>query len=157
VSPHVSVFGEIGRLSNALPGAEHDAIRNAAMSMADRATLVPVILGRVPVGYGMAGLRAKGMAYGRFTPFVEAGYGVAHLNNELNVSLDGVDISPQVLTTPVASLSSEWDQTLTVGGGATIGFARRTGLDLGYRYSRIFASSQAINSGNVYAAVRVGF
>ncbi len=157
VTPHVAVFGEFGRMSTALPVADQQTIEDSAATLSTQ-TSPATIQGGVPALYGLGGVRLSGIQRRSLTPYAEAGYGFARLTNDLTVLVNDSDVSSQVLnTTPLTSDLPQTDPLLSIGGGVIFAATPRIGFDLGYRYSRIFAPSQGINTGKAYGAIRVGF
>jgi hypothetical protein len=156
-SRHVMIFGELGRMTDALPKTDQQTITDNASALAASEGGIATVLGHVPVVYGTGGVRINGTTRNRVTPFAEAAFGFAHVTNTLSVTVSGTDVSPQVLTTPLTSRPSQTDPLMSLGGGVSFAAGTRTAIDIGYRYSRIFATDQGINTGKLYGGVRVGF
>ena len=157
-SSHVQIFGELGRMSDVLPKSDQQTIENnAAAIVADDGVTTATVLGRMPTTYGSGGVRFIGTPHGRVKPFAEGSFGFAHITNNLTATLAGTDVSPQVLTTPLTSITSETDPIMFLGGGVSVATGKRTAVDVGYNYSRIFATNEDISSGHVYGGFHVGF
>jgi len=156
VSPNVQVFGEFGKTMNALPSDENTAIQAnaAAAAAAMGSTSTPVVLGNMGVFYGMGGVRVRGKA-APVTPFGEAGFGFAHVSSSLAATVDGVDISQQVFTTPLTSNLPQTRPIVAFGGGVSVSTSKTTAVDIGYRYSHINTANGAtpINTSAIYAAL----
>ena len=57
-----------------------------------------------------------------------------------------------------SDLSGDFTKALiTLGGGATVPLWRRLGIDLQYRFGRIFAEDQAINTNRIGVGLMVSF
>ncbi|HUL75552.1 MAG TPA: hypothetical protein VLT86_20735 [Vicinamibacterales bacterium] len=160
VSPFVQVFGEFGRMRNTLPSDENTALEAnaAAAAAALGSTDTPVILGNLPVFYGMGGVRLKARS-GNVTPFGEAAVGFGHITSTLVATLDGQDISSQVFTTPLTSNLPQTQLMEAFGGGVTIAAGKQAAVDIGYRYSHIGTENGAtpINTSSVYGALHFKF
>jgi hypothetical protein len=157
LSPNVMVYGEFGRMTDVLPKSDQTTINsNAATVIAPDGT-VAAVGGHLPANYGLGGVRVSGNLMGRVTPYGEGSFGFAHMMNDLTATLGTTDVSSQVLTTPLTMMTSETDPLMMLGGGVSIAAGKRSAVDVGYTWSRIFASSQGINTGHIYGALRVGF
>ena len=159
VTTHLAVFGELGRMTNALSKSDQITIDDNAAVVSAAMGETPVVSGGLPVVYGTGEVRLNADTYNRVTPYAEAGYGVAHIENKMSASIVGIglDVSKQVLTAPLVAGLPQNDPLLSLGGGVSIAAGRRAGFDIGYRYSRIMVPNQAINTGKLYGALRVGF
>jgi hypothetical protein len=157
LSNHVMVFGEVGHMTNVLPKSEESTINDNAATVGDSMGGAALVGGGMPAAYGSGGVRVNGTMHNHVTPFAEASLGFAHLTNTLNASVNGSDVTSLVVTTPLTTSLPETDPLLGLGAGVSIRTGAHAALEVGYRYSRIFASTQGINTGNVYGAVRVGF
>jgi opacity protein-like surface antigen len=160
VSPYVQLFGEFGQMRNTLPSSENTTLQaNAAAVASDLgSTSTPVILGNLPVFYGMGGVRLKAKS-GNVTPFGEAAFGFAHITSTLVATLDGQDISSQVFTTPLTSNLPQTQAIEAFGGGVTIAAGKQAAVDIGYRYSHIGPANNAtpINTSALYGALHFKF
>jgi opacity protein-like surface antigen len=128
LTPNVQVVGEVGRLGNVLP------------------TTVDTLLAFSPIDfhvsawYGQAGVRFTGGS-SAVRPYVETSAGIARLHSNL-----GTLGSPllDALTRAGLGLFDRTEPMATVGGG--IAFERGPFIaDVGYRYRRIFTSSDLVD------------
>jgi opacity protein-like surface antigen len=154
VGDDFQIVGEFGRIHNVLPNDLNEELED----FADLLTLlsgVPVNLdAKVPAIYGLGGVRYNVPTGSRIRPFVEAQVGFAHISLDIEAEVLGVDISDEV------EEEADLDATeflLGLGGGIGIGLSERLGIDVGYRYGRIFTDDPAINTNAIYAALRVIF
>jgi len=157
-SSHVALFGEFGRMTDVLPSAEQQTITdNTTALAAAQGGTTSLVLGHVPAGYGEFGVRAVGKSQQHVKPFGEAAFGFTHLTSSLTATIDGADVTSQVLTTPLTSHLPQTAPLMSLSGGLSIAAGKRTSFDIGYRYSRVFADTDGINVGKLYGAVHVGF
>jgi len=84
------------------------------------------------------GLRYHWPASPNVDPYVALGVGLAHVNNETTLSANsdlvqfGSDLN-----------GSQNRPIIMLGGGATVGFAKRYFLDLSYRFGAVLATGDA--------------
>jgi opacity protein-like surface antigen len=157
VSPNLMVFGEFGRMTDVLPTSDQTTINNNAALVTSADGTVATVGGHMPANYGIGGVRVSGNMMGRVTPYAEGSFGFAHMMNELTATLGATDVSSQVLTTPLTMTTSQTNPLMMLGGGVSIAAGKRSAVDVGYTYSRIFAPDQGIYTGHIYGALRVGF
>ena len=138
----IDVFGEFGRLENAiwdelrdeLAGAESDVRRQIETQFGNA---VPVSFeARVPIWYGMGGARVRGPNVGALGTFVEAGIGMARLRPRVRLEVNGDRLDAEAGR--LLALEDARAEMLTaLGGGVTLMIARRIRVEGGYRYSRV--------------------
>lgn len=156
VTAHVGVFGEIGRVTNALPRSLQEGLDAVARSMGTFFGGPLTIDGRAPSVYGAGGLRISRAAGPRLLLFIEGGGGVAHGVSRITAHAGATDVSRDV-TAILRLKASETRPMLLVGAGVTVPIAGELALDLGYRYLRIFTEDPRINTAAMSAGVRWGF
>jgi opacity protein-like surface antigen len=154
LTPHLQLRGEFGRMTNVMPASTQAAIDAAASAaMLDGSTVT--VDAKTPANYGAGTVRALSRSFKRVTPFAEGGGGFAHLSTDVSSLTSGVDVTPGLLTAAGVT-ESETKPLLLVGGGITVATSRRSAIDVGYRYDRIFTDT-AIGSNKLLASMRVGF
>jgi opacity protein-like surface antigen len=164
VARNIFITADFGRLQNVMPTTLQDNVNQtvAAASALDL-SLTPVTT--VPAWYGMGGVRVEAPVTRRLTPYVTGALGLARVSptvafdymsgsgdgNLSQVPTAGADITSQVVSLGLfAPPTAERDAILGLGGGVSVGVARRVSVDLGYRYSRIFGNSPINVSGAVF-------
>jgi opacity protein-like surface antigen len=153
---HLEAIGEVGRLTNMLPRQIQRDIDRATLQM--RPTFGPQLSIDLsaPAVYTFAGLRTTWSAGSRLALFVDGGGGVAHGTSDIDAHVGSNDVSSSVRAA-LRIKHSETRGLVTVGGGVLVPLTDRLGLDLGYRYMRIFTDDPRVDTGTMSAAVRWGF
>ena len=152
IGPNLQITGEVGRISDVLPSEIQDQL-NLLSTLFFVETGLPVNMDvTAPAFYGLGGVRFNIPMAGRVRPFVEGQVGVANISFDIDANVAGIDISREV--EDEADLKSQTEFLLALGGGVNVPFTDSLGLDLGYRYGRIFTDDPAINTSAVYIALR---
>jgi opacity protein-like surface antigen len=158
VANHVELFGEIGRLRNAIGpdlsdrlAASEAAIRASTTAQFGQEFTVDFDA-RVPTWYGIGGIRYVWPVRGTLRPYVEAAAGFARLDPEVHLS-----INSQPLDAEAAGLTGIGPDLQRIesaaAGGAGVSFTFwRIRVEGGYRYMRIFGDD-AVNVHGVHAGV----
>jgi hypothetical protein len=149
---------EGGRMNNVLPTGVLDALQQL-----EQQNNLPVqAVARMPATYGLGQIRVIG-PHGFIKPFVGGGLGVAHLEPQIDVSVQGIGLGD------VFGLTSFQPQNKTMGlvsAGLRFDFGAAN-IEAGYRYIVIFSQfDPSTNTGNdkvlthvntIYGAVAVRF
>lgn len=144
-------IGEVGRIQNVLPASIEAELGVVARLIELQTGVAASLEARVPVLYGMGGLRWTRRA-GRLAPFAEGGVGVARLTLDVDAIAQGTDISEE-LKRDLADEGIETTKPLVaVGAGVNVPVAAAWSFDLGYRFTRIFTDT-AITVHATYGAV----
>jgi opacity protein-like surface antigen len=149
LADRVDVFGEVGRMRNALGPVLRDrlGVIEAQLRASNRAqfgTEFPIVFEPlVPTWYGFGGVRAHGPSSGRFSTFVEGGAGTARLDPQVHLTVNGenLDSEASVLT----GLGDGRQQLeFLAGGGAGMALQawKRIRIEAGYRYMRLFGDAK---------------
>jgi opacity protein-like surface antigen len=155
ITPGVEVFGEVGYMQNVLPDELQENIDDA-VGILSIVLRVPVTVdAKVPALYGLGGVRGNLATGTAVTPFLDGGGGLARITLDVDAEAAGIDISEEL--EDELDLESETKFLVVLGGGVNLRITDGTGIDLGYRYVRIFTDDPAVNVSHVYAGVRVGF
>jgi opacity protein-like surface antigen len=152
----VEIVGELGRMSNVLPHKLQRDLDDAARSIGSLFGGRLTIDGKAPAVYGLATLRFSRAASSRMRVYAEAGGGSVRGRSDITAVAGSQNVSREV----VASLGikkSEVAGLVALGGGITLPLTGDLGLDLGYRFIRIFTDDPRINTANMTAGVRWGF
>jgi hypothetical protein len=124
---------EGGRMNNVLPSGVLDALHQL-----EQQNNLPVqAIARVPATYGLGQVRVIG-PHGFIKPFVGGGLGVAHLEPQIDISVQGIDLGN------VFGLTSFQSQNKTLGlvsAGLRFDFGPAN-FEGGYRYIVIFSQFQ---------------
>jgi hypothetical protein len=148
LSPNLEAIGDVGRLTNMLPVKIQRDLDGFASEMGTYYGAPLTIDGRAPAIYAFGGLRARRTIGHRMTLFIDGGAGVARGWSRIRAVAGGVDVSPEVVTA-LHIKRSEQQPLVSIGGGVGIPLTTRLGLDLGYRYMRIFTEDPRINIGTM--------
>src|SRR5262245_12567473 len=153
VAPHLMVFGDVGRFHDLQPSDVQDNINLTTQASADQGLSV-VGTGRVPALYTVGGLRYQPTSFGRISPYVMGGVGVAHLKPSARFTYSsgtlpdgstpavGDDVTTQLETAFDFSLPAPSTSMMTMlGGGVEVPLSRHWAVNADYRYSRIAADT----------------
>lgn len=157
LNAHVSLIGEIGRLSNVLPKSLQQDLDDVAPLLASQFGQRLVIDGRARATYGITGVRVTGRGP-RVAPFVEAMAGRARGTSVIHASVSGADVTSGV-ERALGMPRSETHAMYTLGAGLAIRAGRHVVVDAGYRYVRIQlgADDPKINTSAFHSGIRFGF
>ena len=155
------IKAEFGGLRNILPDAVAEEVELSAALVANALGGKHSASATAHAGYGLVGVRRALRNVSGADTFLEIGVGMARVTSEVSAVLRGSatlqgDISSSVTTaftraTPVSKPMA------AVGGGLVLGIGRRTAVEMGARYMRIFTDTKAINMSNLFGGFRVGF
>jgi Outer membrane protein beta-barrel domain len=154
IAPHLLVFGSLGQFHNLQPSDAQPAVDSTTASLAAAQGLSVVGTARVPAWYGLGGLRYEVPMQGRVSPYVLGGLGAARLTPAGSFAYTsgtlpdgstpdtGTDVTDQLVTAgdfiaPPASTAFMF----TLGGGVEVPVARHWAVDVGYRFSRVEATT----------------
>lgn len=153
----VDAFVEMGRLRNGIWSALDDELAAAGTAIRSQVATVfgegstVAFDARVPVVYGMTGVRLRGPRLGPLASYVEAGAGLARLRPEVHLDIDGESLDSDAAR--LLTLDAERTELLSAAGaGISVRVLRRLRLEAGYRYSRIHGDF-AFNVNRVHGAV----
>jgi opacity protein-like surface antigen len=161
INPKTQIFGEVGRLQNVLPSSVLDEVEIASALAANTRAGKASSTASAKATYGLVGVRMNVQKVGDAQLFVEGGGGAAQVKSRLEALIRGSetlqgDIS-NLVSVPFTASSPETKALATIGGGLTLAITQKVGVEMGYRYIRIFTDHPAINAGSVYGALRFGF
>lgn len=156
----LTIFGEVGRISNVAP-----------KFVSDRADLVASLIGasvdeKDKTTYFDAGIKYKlASLVGGFDAYVGAGVGIAKVAKTTTFTVGGSTISEDRLLSQYgvqlgADLADSATKTnMTVLAGAVKSIGERLGVDVSYRYSRLFPKTDLIEGdmGINVQRIQVGF
>jgi opacity protein-like surface antigen len=132
LSPDFDVFVEGGHIGNAATSQMDDDAARIAANVGATANTISKIT------FVDAGLRYHWPASVNVDPYVALGAGLAHVKNETTLSANsdlvqfGTDLN-----------GTENRPIIMLGGGATVGFAKRYFVDLSYRFGAVLATGDA--------------
>ena len=132
LSPDFDVFVEGGQIGNAATSQMDDDAARIAANVGATANTISKIT------FVDAGLRYHWPASVNVDPYVALGAGLAHVKNETTLSANsdlvqfGTDLN-----------GTENRPIIMLGGGATVGFAKRYFVDLSYRFGAVLATGDA--------------
>ena len=144
LSPDFDVFVEGGHIGNAATSQMDDDAGRIAANVGATANTISKIT------FVDAGLRYHWPASVNVDPYVALGAGLAHVKNETTLSANsdlvqfGNDLN-----------GTENRPIIMLGGGATVGFAKRYFVDLSYRFGAVLATGDA-SSANKTQRAQVG-
>jgi hypothetical protein len=155
IGPNIQIFGEIGRMGNVMPSEFEDDFEELADLLTDELGILVTLDVSAPAVYALGGIRFNVPAPGRVQPFVEGLAGVSTISFGIEAEVGGIDISQEI--EDEAGIENETEMTLAFGGGINFGLTETLGLDVGYRYNRIFTEDPAVNASAIYAALTFRF
>ena len=155
IAPSLLAFGNFGRIDNLTPTTSQSSITDAVSMLSTSDALGVQGSARTPADYVLGGLRWQSLASRRVSPFLSAGFGVAHLTpNALfkyaSGTVPGDATPPNVgddvtsLVTPLASFTPPQPESalmMMASGGAEFAVATHWAVDTQYSLSRISAST----------------
>jgi opacity protein-like surface antigen len=149
VQPNVQVFLEVGRINNVATQAFGAAAQSIAAGLAQTQTNVGVTA-KEPAVFGLAGIRyLVPIAGTKVLPYASVGFGLAKVSHDVTFTIDGADVTSrldQFFVTLGGDLSGSLVRPmLALGGGVLVPVWRQVGVDLHYRYGRIFTPGEGIN------------
>lgn len=136
------VFGEIGRLENGIWDALRDELGQAGENIQRQiqtqfGTAAEVSFrARVPIWYGLGGVRFRGPRAGPLGLYLEAAAGMARLRPRVELEVAGERLDAEARS--LLELEDARAELLTaVGAGISLDILRRIRIEGGYRYSRV--------------------
>jgi opacity protein-like surface antigen len=155
VAPNIQLTGELGRIGNVLPSELEDNFDLLEDLLSIELGLPVSFDVKAPIVYVLGGVRFNVPAPGRVQPFVEGQVGVGTISFDIEAEVAGIDLSDEIQDE--AGLENETELIVAFGGGVNLGFTETLGVDVGYRYGRIFTDDPAVNTNTVYAALTFKF
>ena len=165
VSDKITIFLEGGRIGNVVPGF-----------VTDRASVISKALGGSAEVKDKATFGDIGVKYmlkkpwaAMYQPYVGVGVGVAKVEKESTFTIGGTSLNETQLLSQYGALlgsdlaGSTTKTTMAVLVGVTRSFGERIGVDVSYRYNRIFPKTdvitgdQGINAQRLQVGVFVRF
>jgi opacity protein-like surface antigen len=114
-----------------------------------------------PVTFGVAGIKYRVATGSKAEPYMLAGLGVARYTEDVRFTIGGADVTANLASYGVvlgSDLSGDFTSALmTLGGGVEWPLWQQLMIDFQYRYGRIFAKDEGINSNRVGIGVGVRF
>jgi len=142
LTPGLDIVAEVSHMANV-----------GTSDLDNRATVIANALGGTAssafkVTEFSAGVRYRIPITSRFEPYVLAEFGVAHVNTEVEFSVNGTPIDPSTVGVQLgADLSGSLNKPIfVVGFGVNRAFKSRYFVDLGYRFGEIFPNKDAFET-----------
>lgn len=149
VGDRVHVFGEVGRLRNAIGSDLNDQLASVGAAIregleAQFGTTFPIgFEARVPTWYGLGGVRVAGPSAGRLATFVEGGVGAARLDPQAHLTVNGESLDSEVAAIAGFGENSQQLEFLTgLGGGVGLQVWKRLRVEGAYRYMRLYGDAK---------------
>lgn len=143
------VFGEVGRLRNAINGDLSDQIAAAeaailASNQTQFNTAFPVVFeSRVNVWYGLGGVRFRAPSTGRLSIYAEGGLGGARTDPQVKLTVNGENLDSEAAAIVGFGDGSQQLEMLTgAGGGVAFQLWKHIRIEGGYRYMHIFGDAK---------------
>jgi opacity protein-like surface antigen len=157
----LQIFGEFGRMQNVLPSSVLEEVERASALVANPLGGKASSTASATATYGLLGVRRNVIKVGDSQVFREVGAGAARVESELEALIRGSetlqgDIS-HLVSVPFTESSPQTKALATIGGGFGLDITQKIGVEMAYRYVRIFTDNPAINTGNIYGAIRFAF
>lgn len=154
--PNVQVFVEGGRIRDAAPSVLGNRAQTIAGGIAAVAGSADFRV-RQPVTFGQAGLKYVLAASGtKAEPYLLAGGGIANVKRDVTFTTPAGDAA-QFVTLGSDLSGSETKGMISLGAGVAIPVWRTLGIDLQYRYGRVFTSNEGLNVSRAGIGVGVRF
>ena len=150
LTEYLDLFAEAGAVQNVMTNKLQDELDSLASVFALEFD-VPIDLNtKIPCQYGFFGSRFTVHSRSVITPFFEIGGGAARLTYDLRAEVAGIDLAPSVREEIGELINAEL--MLAASAGVHLAATRRFGIDIAYRYFRIF-TAPAITGSQVYAGI----
>jgi opacity protein-like surface antigen len=161
VLPDLQVFIEGGHMGDVATPSISDAAKLIAGALSQSQPAPVGYSVKQPVTFGAAGLRYLIPVQSPVRPYVMGGLGLAKVQQQFAVTIGGTDVTSTLDQYGVqlgTDLSGSFTKLLlVVGGGVTYPVWQHLVVDLQYRYGRIFADDQGINTHRAGIGVGVRF
>ena len=161
VTDRLDVFGELGHLRNGIWKSLDDELSETGKAIADQIAVqfgtatIATFEARVPVWYGLGGVRAHGPRFGRLATYAEVGIGFARLRPEVRLEVNGERLDAEAGR--LLALDEERSELMSaVGAGIAFRLFGPVRAEAGYRYSRIYGD-RPVNVSRVHAGVGYAF
>ena len=149
INRRVHIFGEVGRLRNAIG----DDLSDAASLIEDQIVAnnqltfnnaFPAVFEvRVPTWYGLGGVRIAGPSGNRFSTYLEGGAGTGRLDPRAHLTINGENLdSAAEAITGLGDNTQELAFLTGLGGGVGVDVWKRIRIEGGYRYMRFFGDAK---------------
>ena len=157
----IDLLIELGRLENGIWNelrdeldAAESGIRRQIETQFGTATSVS-FEARVPVWYGLGGVRVRGPRFGALGTYVEGAVGMARLRPRVRLEIGGERLDAEARR--LLALDDARAELLTaLGGGVSLTVAGRIRFEGGYRYSRIHGDLP-VDINRIHAGVGYAF
>lgn len=143
------LFGEIGRMRNVIGRDLRDRLAAVETEIREHNETAfhsefPVVLeARVPMWYGLGGVRARGPSAGPLSTFLEAGAGTARLDPQAHLTVNGQGLDTEVeAITGLGDGRQQLEFLAGAGGGVALDVWKRIRIEAGYRYMRLFGDAK---------------
>ena len=157
----LDVFGELGHLRNGIWTALEDDLDATGQQISAQIAAMfgagaPVTFeARVPVWYGLGGVRAHGPQFGRLATYGEAAIGFARLRPEVRLEVGGERLDAEAGR--LLTFEEERSELMSaLGAGIAFRLFGPVRIEAGYRYSRIYGD-RPVNVNRVHAGVGYAF
>jgi hypothetical protein len=156
ITDRVDVFGEVGRMRNAIGADLRDRLdaietRLRASNQAQFGSEFPIEFEPlVPAWYGFGGVRAHGPSAGRLSTYVEGGAGTARLDPQVHLTVNGENLDSEAAALTGLGDGRQQLEFLAGGGGGVAIHWKRVRIEGGYRYMRMFGDAKT-NINRVHA------
>jgi hypothetical protein len=151
IRPNLFVIGEAGRMGNVMPKSVKDLLD----ALTDSTDFSAVLEVSAPATYAFGGLRYIQQRPQPIAPFVEAGVGIGHISFKIDrAEFDGVDFTEELRDELAAEDLNSTQFLMAIGFGVHGRLRESLGLDVGYRYTRIFTDDPSVNASMIYAAIK---
>ncbi len=161
INAKTQIFGEFGRMQNVLPSSVLDEVDRAAALVANSRNGKSSSSATARATYGLVGVRMNVRKIGDAQIFAEGAGGAAQVKSSLEAAIRGSETLQGSITNlvsvPFTASSPQTKALGSIGVGFGLPITPKLGVEMGYRYIRIFTDNPAINTGNIYGALKVGF
>jgi opacity protein-like surface antigen len=149
LNDRVHLFGEVGRLRNAIGDDLEAQLADAEESIraynerAFHGEFPVVFEPRVPAWYGLGGVRVSGPSAGVLSTFLEGGAGTARLDPQVHLTINGERLDNEAAAiTGLREGRQQLEFLAGAGGGVAVQAWKRIRVEGGYRYMRLFGDAK---------------
>lgn len=154
--PSVQILGEIGRMQNVLPSDIQQEFDDGVTGLQSQIGLPVRMDVKAQADYALGGARFLIPATGRIRPYMEGTGGIAHVAMKFDIEVGGVDYSDE-FANEIGEDAETNEFMLSLGGGVQVALTTHFGVDIGYRFVRIFTDDPSVTANKIYAAAVFGF
>ena len=160
IKPALQIFVDAGMVRDAAPSTLGPAALLIAGYLSQTQSNV-TFRGKVPVTFGVAGVRYRFKTSSKIEPYVLAGGGMAQVKKDVTFSVNGTDVTsglePFGVRLGTDLSGTETKPMLSIGVGAVWPAWQKLIIDFQYRYGRVFTEDEGLNVSRAGVGIGVRF